>query len=82
MKHQAKHFFYAAGWKKFERLWDSVIRAKQLPVMTPLLEGVLSKVTNSRGRLPHGAASREGQHHEDETTAVNAALYPLLRTRP
>ena len=32
-------------WKKFEPLWDLVIRARQLPVMTPLLEGVLSRVT-------------------------------------
>jgi radical SAM superfamily enzyme YgiQ (UPF0313 family) len=46
-KHQVKHFFYAAGWKKFEPLWDLVIRARQLPAMTPLLEGVLSKVTRS-----------------------------------
>ena len=46
-KHQAKHFFYAAGWKKFEPLWDVVIRARQLPAMTPLLEGVLSKVTRA-----------------------------------
>jgi radical SAM superfamily enzyme YgiQ (UPF0313 family) len=45
LKHQAKHFFYAAGWKKFEPLWDAVIRAKQLRAMTPVLEGVLSKVT-------------------------------------
>ncbi|HEY7446522.1 MAG TPA: radical SAM protein [Vicinamibacterales bacterium] len=45
LKHQAKHFFYAAGWKKFERLWDVVIRARELRAMTPLLEGVLSKVT-------------------------------------
>jgi radical SAM superfamily enzyme YgiQ (UPF0313 family) len=45
VKHQAKHFFYAAGWKKFEPLWDLVIRVRQLPAMTPLLEGVLSKVT-------------------------------------
>ena len=49
-KHQAKHFFYAAGWKKFERLWDFVIRARQLPSMTPLLEGILSKVTAARER--------------------------------
>jgi radical SAM superfamily enzyme YgiQ (UPF0313 family) len=45
LKHQAKHFFYAAGWKKFEPLWDLVIRARQLRRMTPLLEGVLSKIT-------------------------------------
>ena len=48
-KHQAKHFFYAVGWKKFEPLWDIVIRAKRLAMMTPLLEGVLSKVTASAG---------------------------------
>ncbi|MGQ0733907.1 MAG: B12-binding domain-containing radical SAM protein [Acidobacteriota bacterium] len=48
LKHTAKHFFYAAGWKKFEPLWDVVIRAKQLSMMTPLLEGVLSKVTGRR----------------------------------
>ena len=46
-KHQAKHFLYAAGWRKFEPLWDVVIRAKQLRCMTPLLEGVLSKVTRA-----------------------------------
>ncbi len=45
LKHQAKHFAYAAGWKKFERLWGSVIRARQLRAMTPLLEAVLSKVS-------------------------------------
>jgi radical SAM superfamily enzyme YgiQ (UPF0313 family) len=49
-KHQAKHFFYAVGWKKFEPLWDVVIRARQLRVMTPLLEGVLSKVTAPEAR--------------------------------
>src|SRR5436189_2525044 len=27
IKHQLKHFFYAAGWKKLEPLWDVVIRA-------------------------------------------------------
>jgi radical SAM superfamily enzyme YgiQ (UPF0313 family) len=48
LKHQAKHFFYAAGWKKFEPLWDLVIRARQLRIMTPVLEGVLSKVTGER----------------------------------
>ena len=48
VKHQAKHFFYAAGWKKFEPLWDLVIRVKQLRRMTPLLEGVLSRVSAAR----------------------------------
>ena len=45
-KHQLKHFFYSAGWKKFERAWDFVIRLKQLAQLRPVLEAVLSPVTN------------------------------------
>ena len=47
LKHQAKHFFYASGWKKFEPLWDMLIRARQLNSVTPLLEAVLSRVTRT-----------------------------------
>ncbi len=47
LKHRIKHFAYATGWKKFEPLWDLVIRARQLDAMTPLLEGVLSKVSRT-----------------------------------
>jgi radical SAM superfamily enzyme YgiQ (UPF0313 family) len=47
-KHQAKHFFYASGWKKFEPVWDLIIRARQLTRVTPLLEGVLSRVTRAQ----------------------------------
>lgn len=52
VKHRAKHFFYAAGWKKFEGLWDAVIRARELRRMTPVLEGVLSKVTDADVPVP------------------------------
>jgi radical SAM superfamily enzyme YgiQ (UPF0313 family) len=48
LKHQAKHFFYASGWKKFEAVWDLLIRARQLAWATPLLEGVLSRVTGAK----------------------------------
>jgi radical SAM superfamily enzyme YgiQ (UPF0313 family) len=44
-KHRLKHFAYAAGWKKFEPLWDLAIKARRLGLMTPLLEAVLSRVT-------------------------------------
>jgi radical SAM superfamily enzyme YgiQ (UPF0313 family) len=54
LKHQAKHFAYAVGWKKFERAWGLVIRAKQLRAMTPLLEAVLSKLS---GREPYSERS-------------------------
>ena len=38
-----RHFAYAAGWKKFEPLWDFVIRAKQAGAMLPVLETILSE---------------------------------------
>lgn len=46
-KHRLKHFFYSAGWKKFEPAWDFVIRLKQLSQMRPMLEAILSQVANS-----------------------------------
>ena len=47
-KHSLKHFFYSAGWKKFERAWDFVIRIKQLSQMRPLLEAVLAPVNRKQ----------------------------------
>ena len=47
VKHQFKHFFYSAGWKKFERAWDLVIRIRQLSQLRPILEAVLAPVAGS-----------------------------------
>jgi radical SAM superfamily enzyme YgiQ (UPF0313 family) len=71
IKHQTKHFAYAAGWKKFEFLWNTIIRARQLRAMTPLLEAVLSKVSgrgSGRSKSVTDAsrfetAERVGSHH-------------------
>ena len=46
MKHAVKHFTYAGGWKKFEPLWNFMIKTQGLNKMLPLLESVLSKVRN------------------------------------
>jgi radical SAM superfamily enzyme YgiQ (UPF0313 family) len=58
LKHQAKHFFYASGWKKFEAVWDFLIRAKQLTLATPLLESVLSRVTTATATQPTESGSQ------------------------
>lgn len=44
MKHQLKHLFYTGGWKKFEPLWNFIIKAGGLNNMLPLLEAILTKV--------------------------------------
>ncbi len=43
---RVRHFGYAAGWKKFEPLWDLMIRAKRVAAMRPLLEKVLLGIRN------------------------------------
>lgn len=42
LKGQVRHMAYAGGWKKFEPLWDWVIRLKQARSMLPALETILS----------------------------------------
>jgi radical SAM superfamily enzyme YgiQ (UPF0313 family) len=37
-----RHVAYAGGWKKFEPLWDWVIRARRVSRALPLLEAVLN----------------------------------------
>lgn len=37
-----RHVAYAGGWKKFEPLWDWVIRAKRVTQLLPMLETILS----------------------------------------
>lgn len=39
---KARHAVYAGGWKKFEPMWDLLIRAKQAGQALPVLEAILS----------------------------------------
>ena len=47
-KHKLKHFLYTGGWKKFEPLWNFIIKTGVLNEMFPLLEAILSKVKTER----------------------------------
>jgi len=48
LKHVIKHFAYAGGWKKFEPLWNFMIKTRGLNKMLPLLEAILSKVNKQK----------------------------------
>jgi len=37
-----RHVAYAGGWKKFEPMWDFIIKAKRASSMLPVLESVLA----------------------------------------
>lgn len=55
IKQILKHFAYAGGWKKFEPLWNFMIKTRGLNKMLPLLEAILSKVNkeeDSRSKDP------------------------------
>jgi radical SAM superfamily enzyme YgiQ (UPF0313 family) len=39
---QLRHIAYAGGWKKFEPMWDWVIRAKRVAYLLPVLERILA----------------------------------------
>jgi hypothetical protein len=49
-----RHAAYAAGWKKFEPLWDLVIKARRASSLLPVLEAVLSGF----GRADRGYGAR------------------------
>jgi hypothetical protein len=62
-----RHLAYATGWKKFEPLWDLVIRLKRVTSFLPLLETILeaSDHPNPAGAedLPKTAASLSLSEH-------------------
>jgi len=53
-----RHAAYAAGWKKFEPLWDLVIRARRLTAMRPMLEAILTQFGTRASRPRAGDAIR------------------------
>ena len=57
-----RHVAYAGGWKKFEPLWNVVIRARRVPYLLPVLEMVLNGGVHAgiiRARANHRQPSLE-----------------------
>jgi radical SAM superfamily enzyme YgiQ (UPF0313 family) len=42
LRGQIRHVAYAGGWKKFESMWNWVIRAKRVANLLPVLETILA----------------------------------------
>ncbi|MEV0134646.1 hypothetical protein AB0H83_40070 [Dactylosporangium sp. NPDC050688] len=68
---RVRHLAYAGGWKKFERVWDVLIRTGQVLHALPLLEAALSSFgtrgpsqaaappwCDDRGRRPRSGGAR------------------------
>jgi radical SAM superfamily enzyme YgiQ (UPF0313 family) len=54
---RARHLAYAGGWKKFEPVWDALIRARQVTRALPLLERTLAS-TGANRKTGTGAGKR------------------------
>jgi radical SAM superfamily enzyme YgiQ (UPF0313 family) len=46
-----RHAAYAAGWKKFEPMWDLIIRARRASSMLPVLESILATFGRDKSRF-------------------------------
>jgi len=56
-----RHIAYAAGWKKFESMWDWVIRAKRVTALLPMLEAILTGFGAHSPRRDERAKSSDAQ---------------------
>lgn len=68
LKHGMKHFCYAAGWKKFEPLWNFVIKTEGLKYTRPMLKAVLSKITRKNAESDNS----ECDNHERDNQRVTS----------
>jgi radical SAM superfamily enzyme YgiQ (UPF0313 family) len=64
LRARGRHLAYAGGWKKFEPLWDLLIRSRHVNAMLPALERTLDAFVGARSRRDEGGGSN-GQPEPD-----------------
>jgi radical SAM superfamily enzyme YgiQ (UPF0313 family) len=79
LRARARHLSYAGGWKKFEPLWDLIIRSRHVSAMLPALERTLDAFVGARTR-PGGRQLPESEF-PGETAYVRYANPPSSSTR-
>lgn len=81
-----RHLAYAGGWKKFEPLWDLVIRSRHVLHALPLLEAALGSFGERSARRAQRAARRTAEpsaaarHRTDH--GHDPERPPVVGTRP
>jgi radical SAM superfamily enzyme YgiQ (UPF0313 family) len=74
-----RHFAYATGWKKFEPLWDLVIRARRAGMMLPVLETILSEFGRRSPDLAAGDKLSSIHHRPTPTVPPSDGLLQIQR---
>jgi radical SAM superfamily enzyme YgiQ (UPF0313 family) len=72
-----RHLAYAGGWKKFEPLWDWVIRARRVNQLLPMLENLLSEF----GQRDAGAEQQRADHLARSLSKPARSSDPKAATR-
>jgi len=77
LKGRARHLAYAGGWRKFEPLWDLIIRARHVNAMLPALERTLDAFVGAR-KPANGTGSSGPQRREPGEKALRVDLEERL----
>ncbi|GAB3547408.1 B12-binding domain-containing radical SAM protein [Spirosoma fluminis] len=72
LKHKLKHLFYTGGWKKFEPVWNLLIKTRTLNDMLPILESILANVRTTQPDFTE----------ENKPAEVLSGTLPELNTLP
>jgi hypothetical protein len=67
---RARHLAYAGGWKKFEPLWDLIIRSRHVNAMLPALERTLDAFVGARRPADRGSPALGSREVEDLLAAA------------
>jgi len=69
---RARHLAYAGGWKKFEAVWDLIIRSRHVHAMLPVLERTLDAFIGARSHRDdvRGAADHPESAGSEDTAYV------------
>jgi len=73
-----RHLSYAGGWKKFEPLWDWVIRAKRVGALLPALETILTGFGKHSNAMADALANAKGN---DQKTMLENLSEELASSR-
>jgi radical SAM superfamily enzyme YgiQ (UPF0313 family) len=78
LRGQVRHVAYAGGWKKFEPLWDLLIRSRQVLHALPVLEAILGagRAKDSPAPAESSAVSREAPR---PTTPITPQISDPIR---
>jgi hypothetical protein len=73
-----RHFAYASAWKKFEPMWDAIIRTKRVAHMLPVLETILNSGEERRSFVDRPVPASDHRQPSSRVVMPDAAAETQL----